>query len=608
MSAKIEQIDENILIPDMLRAFPETRAVLDRYGLRGCGGPDGPAESIGFFARGHDIPLDQLLQELRAARGTPPVVEAPTRTDAIYRPFFKSGIIIVLTAGAVWGAYLLLRIAWMGTFRAAGLHEVNAHGHAQIFGWVGMFVMGFAYQAFPRFKHTHLALAPVAWASLGLMLTGLIGRTFGEPLADTITGVGSLAVVSAWLEVAATVLFLSVILATWRRAGKPLAIYDYYILSALIWFIVQAVFEALYLRATLNAGSREALLALVATWQGAMREIQIHGFALMIILGVSQRILHHFYVLPEPSRRLAIAGLVVLNLAVCGEVAGLVLMRESGREWAGLWYLSILAITAVVVALVWNWNVFGRSPDPDRSLKFIRAAYAWLLISLGMAVFLPVYQLVVLPAFAPDSDAVKTGFSHAYYGAIRHAITVGFVSMMILGVAGRVVPMLNGVNIRRLSRLWGPFVLLNLGCSLRVTTQVATDFTASAFPVTGISGVLEVTALALWATHLWRIMAGRPYYRLEPSAVYVAGSPITGEHRVGDILDKHPELLAVFVELGFRPLANPVLRRTVASGVSVAQACRHMELELTVVLETLNRARTGLPATLRPLQMVTHGT
>jgi hypothetical protein len=485
------------------------------------------------------------------------------------------------------------------------LHEVNAHGHAQIFGWVGLFVMGFAYQAFPRFKHTTLALAPLAWASLGLMLAGLVGRTFGEPLADTVTGAGGVAVAAAWVEVVAVGLFVAVILATWRRAGKPLAVYDYYILSALGWFFVQAVFEAVYLRATLAAGSREELLALVATWQGSLREVQIHGFALLIILGVSQRILHHFYGLPAPNRALAIAALVVLNMAVAGEATALVLMRESGRAWAGVWYLSTLAVATSVVALVWNWKVFGRSPEPDRSLKFIRAAYVWLLVSLGMALFLPVYQFALLPVLAPASGAAQMGFSHAYYGAVRHAITVGFVSMMILGVSSRVVPTLNGADVSRLSRLWVPFVLLNLGCALRVTTQIATDLTASAFPLTGVSGVLEVTALAVWATHLWRVMAGRPRYRLDATTDYVPGSPIEGGHRVGDLLDRYPELLPTFIELGFRPLANPVLRRTVARTVSVAQACRHLGLDLSHVIDVLNRARTTLPGTLRPLPIVT---
>jgi hypothetical protein len=145
------QIDGPTMIPDLLRAAPQTRPVLDRYGLRGCGGPTGPAESLEFFACAHDVPLPRLLDELRREFASPsPAGQAPPRPDdAIYRPFFRAGILVALTAGAVWGAYLLLRIAWSGSFRAAGLHEVNAHGHAQIFGWVGLFVMGFAYQAFP---------------------------------------------------------------------------------------------------------------------------------------------------------------------------------------------------------------------------------------------------------------------------------------------------------------------------------------------------------------------------------------------------------------------------------------------------------------------------
>jgi hypothetical protein len=153
-----ERITADSLIPDVLRAWPHARGVLDRYGLRGCGGTLGPVETLSFFARAHDVPLASLLADLRSAATSPsPSVSPGTSADAIYRPFFKAGIVIALTLGAVWGAYLLLKIAYTGTFHAAGLHEVNAHGHAQIFGWVGLFVMGFAYQAFPRFKHTNLS-------------------------------------------------------------------------------------------------------------------------------------------------------------------------------------------------------------------------------------------------------------------------------------------------------------------------------------------------------------------------------------------------------------------------------------------------------------------
>src|SRR5579883_2799541 len=129
--------------------------------------------------------IERIARPLQATRPIPlPLADTPPRADAIYRPFFKAGIAVTLSLGAVWGAYLLVRIALTGSFRAAGLHEVNAHGHAQIFGWVGLFVMGFAYQAFPRFKHADLALPGLARASLWLMVAGVLTRSVSEPLID----------------------------------------------------------------------------------------------------------------------------------------------------------------------------------------------------------------------------------------------------------------------------------------------------------------------------------------------------------------------------------------------------------------------------------------
>ena len=67
MAASAISFDEQTLIPDLLQTSPQARAVLDRYGLRGCGGPNGPYESLGFFARAHDVPIAALLQELHGA-------------------------------------------------------------------------------------------------------------------------------------------------------------------------------------------------------------------------------------------------------------------------------------------------------------------------------------------------------------------------------------------------------------------------------------------------------------------------------------------------------------------------------------------------------------
>jgi hypothetical protein len=402
----------------------------------------------------------------------------------------------------------------------------------------------------------------------------------------------------AALEVVAIVLFAWVVLATWRASGRPLAFYDYYVLSALAWFVVQAVYEAVYLAATLSAEGREELLALVSTWQAPLREIQIHGFALLMILGVSQRLFHHFYGLPAPRPRTSLRVLVCLNVAVVGEAAGLVLMRRAGHAWAGLWYAAVLLLAGSVLALLRDWRIFSRPAERDRSLKFLRTAYVWLVVSLGLLALLPLYQYALLPWAAPDSASVRIGFSHPYYGAIRHAVTVGFISLMIIGVASKVVPTLNGVDVRSLSPLWLPFALINLGCALRVVTQTLTDVTAASFPVVGVSGVLEVLGLALWGAHLWAVMAGRsrtprPGEVTPPDngAPLEPGAPILAGHRIGDVLDCYPGLLDTLVALGFRPLANPLLRRTLARRVTVAGACQVLGVDPGQVLQTLNAKR-----------------
>lgn len=454
--------------------------------------------------------MERIGGQARTSQPLPlPLADAPPRADTIYRPFFKAGIAVTLTLGAAWGAYLLVRIALSGSFTEAGLHDVNAHGHAQIFGWVGLFVMGFAYQAFPRFKQTTLAYPRLALATLWLMLAGIIGRCVMEPSASAAAWAGTAAIVFSTLEILAILLFIWNIAATWRSAGQPLALSDYYIVSSLAWFLVQAVYESVYLAATLHATGREELVSLVATWQGALRDVQIHGFALLMILGVSQRIFHHHYGLPLPSRRLNLTALVCLNAAIIGEVVGLVMHRAGGSAWIGVWYASVLVLAGTITVLVCKWGIFGAFTENDRTLKFLRAAFVWLLVSLAMLVLLPVHQRVLVPWLAADSEAARLHFSHAYFGAIRHAITVGFISLMIIGVAARVVPTLNGIDQSRLSRLWVPFLLLNAGCALRVCGQMLTDFIPAAFPITGLSGVLEVLGLTLWAIHLWPIMSKR---------------------------------------------------------------------------------------------------
>ena len=52
---------------------------------------------------------------------------------------------------------------------------------------------------------------------------------------------------------------------------------------------------------------------------------------------------------------------------------------------------------------------------------------------------------------------------------------------------------------------------------------------------------------------------------------------------VAEVVDKHPEVLEILVELGFKPLANPLMRNTVGRKVSLKQGSK---LEGTPLLWT----------------------
>ncbi|MFN8008396.1 MAG: DUF1858 domain-containing protein [Terriglobia bacterium] len=204
-------------------------------------------------------------------------------------------------------------------------------------------------------------------------------------------------------------------------------------------------------------------------------------------------------------------------------------------------------------------------------------------------------------AFVPFYNVLThRGFSHAYYGATRHAITVGFISLIIMGVAGKVVPVLNGVDSRLLSRLWLPFILVNLGCTLRVCMQILTDFLPAAFMLIGLSGILEVTGIAWWASGLWAVMRQREQ-SLEslhgPLPKPTAVSPLD---KVGDVVAAAPELIDVFVRFGFSAIRNPLLRRTLARQTSIRRACKIQGIDEADLVKALNRVLSP-----NPLKIVT---
>jgi hypothetical protein len=400
---------------------------------------------------------------------------------------------------------------------------------------------------------------------------------------------------AATIQFVSVVIFALALIKTARHANKPEA-YDRFVYAALIWFALAAIANPIIFMLFEFPGSREQLLFNLATFNIPYRDVQLLGIAIVMILGVSLRFLPHAYGLREPSAKWRSFVFWGVNGALLiGAVSFIAGMAGRNYSLLMLQWLSTVALLAVALGTPRQYRLFGPVPkdENDRGLKFIRAAHIWFIVATLMLVLTPVYNFGI---YMPLTGS-RVPFSHAFFGAYRHAITVGFIMMMIVGVSSKVVPTLSGVDVRRAASLWPTFILLNAGNAMRVTFQIATDFTPNAFPIMGVSGFIEVVGLTLWAYELVSNMrAGKKLEKESAQSIlHLPAFTIAPHTRVADVLHRYPESLAVFLRHGFTPLSNPILRQTMARVVTVEQACRREGVDLNKLLADLTMVSATTP-------------
>jgi uncharacterized protein involved in response to NO len=426
-----------------------------------------------------------------------------TPSDALYRKFFKAGF-LMLMVGAVWGVAVFLSL-----LPGRDFFQTFAHAHLLVFGFIGMFVMGFAYQAFPRFRYTSLQNPRWAEMSFYLMLAGVILHTTALTLAS-ISFWHPLGVMSGLLELVAVTMFVSVIFQTAQKSPRPFSLRklfagDVFIVTALFMFWLQAALSPVLFWMLATSPPGPVLVEIIATWLGPFREVQFTGFALMMIIGVSLRMIPPAYGLSATQNMPRVTRLshfiyALLLASFLLIVAGKILMHKTDAPLFGIGVqVGYLGLLVVGVMTAMTLGVFGKATDPDRSLKFVRAAFVWLLVALMMLNLMRTYNKYY-------SAATGDMFSHAYFNGYRHALTVGFIVMMVMGVTSKVVPTLRGRDARRLNALWLPFALINVGNVMRVSAEVITDFTPRVFFLTGIGSAFVFVAMLTWGIDLWRIM------------------------------------------------------------------------------------------------------
>jgi len=599
-------IAPGMTIREALARYPQTAAVFERHGLAGCGGAAGPLEPIDQFARLHHVDLPALLRELEASAREAPAAPAPRPTAPptpweSYRLYLRTSLLLALTAGFGIGLLAVLGRAGGPDLGAYWLPLIQAHGQVQLLGWVGLFVVGVAYHVVPRFRGVPPPSRRVAGATYALWLGAVLVRAIGQPLAVALPLPGVFTVAAA-LQLAASVLF-AVTLARWLAPGRGRwEGYEPYLVAAGGWLALASVLQ-IVVAVRADALGRGLVASLFAD---PYLTALFHGFVVMAALGVTRRAIPLFMGLRPARERLGIAACALLNAGVALEVGAGVASALGGPEaWHGVTLLGALAIVAGAVAFVGALRLYERAAMPPGAGQprahepYVRTAYGWLLFSLGLGAALALWEL-----------ATGTPPSAGAQNAARHALALGYISLLIFGVASRVVPVFGGVALWGRPLLAPLYVAFNVGVVLRVAGELLGSADALGRGLVAGSGVLGYVGLVLFALVLWRTLAARAPAAPLPatsrgatpaSAVGVPvrlvmappprpASAITPDLTVAEVLARWPATLDVLLAHGFTPLAHPLLRAALAPRITVAQAAALKGLDPVTLVAALQAA------------------
>lgn len=406
--------------------------------------------------------------------------------------YIVTGLIFMLLPGTFLGVWNLIKISSREAAESISPTWIQAHGHAQLFGWVGTFILGIGFYSIPKLRKLKPFAVWSAWLTWALWVGGVTVRWFSNiyPWNWRIA-----LPLSAILELAAFLIFFQAV-ASHRPSGgspKPLEPWTFVVIAATLGLLASLLLNlGASFQLALNADSPafphlfDQRYLIVSTW----------GFIVPMIWGFSARWLPVFMGL-RPLRN------SILLLALAFNILGVILGFLEHFFEAGI-FLLVGAITAIAAI-----RFFERAVRPAKTVNvhesfpvFIRIAYGWLLIAGALSIW-----------------AAHAGAAPGIWGASRHALTVGFIATVIFCVGQRILPSFCGMRV-----LWSPrlmlvmLVLLMSGCTLRVASEILAyqDYAKWAWNVLPISALIELTAVALFAVNLIVTFARPPVVVASP--------------------------------------------------------------------------------------------
>ena len=392
--------------------------------------------------------------------------------------YISSGLVFMLLPGTFLGVWNLLQISGRESAGSISPAWLQAHGHAQVFGWIGSFILGIGFYSIPKLRGATKPAFGAAWACWVMWTIGVAVRWAANVYAWQWR---LLLPLSGVLELAAFLIFFSAV--SQHRpedSGKSR-------LEPWIWVVISASTGLMLtlianLAACFYLALRGASPALSHILDQRYLVLVAWGFLVPFVWGFSTKWMTVFLGL-KPVRPRLLLGALVVNFA------GVVLtLLGWGAEATAFFVVSTaLAIAALRMFEPARQEPKTRGVHPSFPF-FVRMAYGWLLVAALLGVGAAVW----------DS-------SGGIWGASRHALTVGFIAVMVFCVGQRILPAFAGMRLLWSTRLmFAGLLLLTIGCTLRVSSEVLAyqGYANWAWSVLPVSAMLELAGITAFAINI----------------------------------------------------------------------------------------------------------
>ena len=408
---------------------------------------------------------------------SPGASPAPPRT--LFPTFVFTALTLAVTLGVSTGGWAIWRMAFAtGTVLASHL---QLHAHVQLLGFAGLLILGVALHALPRI----LGVASPSRRVLFTVLLGIGGgallRAIGQPLAPWATG-RFLCLLSGALELAGAFAFAAwalPVLAGRRASSDPLSLH---VFLGTVWAVLAAVLSGM--QSLFLAGHAESEIpgSLVEPFYA----VALYGLVLSFVFGFASRIVPAFLSLPRPSAKSAqpVAAL---------QAAGVILLAAA---WIpgflpasrGLMLLGTLLLAAAVLLFLAASRILSPFVKAPGALS-LRVPFAFLGLFAAISVAACVGEL--------------TGAAvHKFvWDGARHVYTIGFLTLLIVGMSLRIVPAFTGRTLARPREARLALALVSAAAVVRaLQIPVALGFGGlPLYRLVGTTGVFAAAGLLLWA-------------------------------------------------------------------------------------------------------------